>query len=87
MKETHLTSNISANIGRAAQHELEGDLKSELIHLLFAARDITTELKIYRAARMHRSPIEWMDLSTAKRYAAMLHSISTRVCELIEDGA
>ena len=87
MKETPLTSNISANIGRATQYELEGNLKSELMHLLFAVRDITEMLKVYRAARMSRSPTEWMDRPIAKRYAATLHRISIRICELIEAGA
>ena len=87
MKETALPSNISANIGRAAQHELEGNLKSELVYLLFAAKNITKMLNVYRADRMHRSPTEWMELPVAKRYAAMLHRISSRICELIEDGA
>ena len=86
MKETPLTSNISANIGRAAQHELEGDSKSELMHLLFVVHGITETLKVYRADRMSRSPTEWMDLHIAKRHANMLSRVSKRIAELIEQG-
>ena len=86
MKETPLTSNISANIGRAAQYELKGDFSSELRHLLFAAQDITETLKVYRADRMSRSPTEWMDLHIAKRHANMLSRVSNRIAELIEQG-
>lgn len=86
MKEMPLTSNVSANIGRAAQHELEGDSKSELLRLLFAVKDITETLKVYRADRMSRSPTEWMDLHIAKSHANMLSRVSTRVAELIEQG-
>ena len=86
MKEMPLTSNISANIGRAAQNELEGDSKSELLYLLFAVKDITETLKVYRVDRMSRSPTEWMDLHIAKRHANMLSRVSNRIAELIEQG-
>lgn len=86
MKETPLTKNISANIGRAAQYELEGVSKSELMHLLFASQQIIEVLKVYRADRMSRSPTEWMDLHIAKRHTNMLSRVSKRIAELIEQG-
>lgn len=86
MKEMPLTRDISANIGRAARHELEGDPKSELRHLLFASQQIIETLKVYRADRMSRPPTEWMDLHIAKRYANMSSRVSKRIAELIEQG-
>lgn len=87
MKETLLTRDISANIGRAAQLELEGDIKAELSRLLFAAHDITQVLSTYRADRMSRPPTEWLDLNIANRYANMLARVSKRIAKLIEQGA
>lgn len=86
MKEMPLTHDIACNVGRAAQLELEGDSKSELRHLLFAAQDIIKTLKVYRADRMSRPPTEWMDLHIAKRHADLLSRVSKRIAELIEQG-
>lgn len=86
MKQTPFTTDISDNIGRAAQHELVGDPKSELMHLLFASQQIIEVLKVYRADRMSRSPTEWMDLHIAKRHTNMLSRVSKRIAELIEQG-
>ena len=86
MKETPLTRDISLNVGRAAQHELEGDSNSELRHLLFAAKDIIGVLKVYRVDRMSRPPTDWLDLHIAKRHADALSRISHRIAELIEQG-
>lgn len=87
MKETTLTRNISANIGSAAQLELEGDSRAELRYLLFAAQDISEVLQEYRLSGLATiSPTEWMPRPVGKRYAKSLLCISKRVCELIEDG-
>lgn len=86
MIDTPLTHDISCNVGRAAQHELEGDPNAELRHLLFAAKDIIRVLKVYRADRMSRPPTEWLDLHIAKRHADLLSRISKRIAELIEQG-
>jgi len=58
MKETPLTHDIAYNVGMAVQHELEGDSKSQLRHLLFASQDIIEMLKVYRVDRMSRPPTE-----------------------------
>ena len=87
MKETPLTRDISANVGRAAQHELEGNSSAELRHLLFAAQDIIKTLQEYRLDRRSRPPTEWLDLNIANHHADLLSRISIRTVELIEDGA
>ena len=87
MKETPLTRDISVNIGRAAQYDLEGDPTAELGRLLFAAQDIIKTLKAYRSDRMFRPPTEWLDLHIATRHTDALSRISHRIAELIEQGA
>lgn len=78
MMDTTRAQNISCNIGRAAQHEIEGDSKSELRFLLFAAQDIAEILEAFHNGRM--------DTPTAKWHAVQLDRISKRIRELIEDG-
>lgn len=87
MKETLLTRDISANIGRAAQHEIDGDSRAELRHLLFAARDVSVVLQEYRLSGLPTiSPTEWISHPAGKRYAKLFVRISKRIHELIEDG-
>jgi len=86
MKETPLTHEISSNVGRAAQYELEGESKSELRHLLFASQGIIDVLQMYRVDRMSIPPTEWMDLHIAKSHANLLSRVSKRIAELIEQG-
>ena len=85
MMDQTRAKNISCNIGRAAQHEIEGDPISEMRFLLFVVEDIAEMLQTYRDTAVS-GRICRLDAPPAKRYAKQMVRISTRVEQIIEDG-
>lgn len=78
--------NISLHIGRAAQHEIEGDCRQELRSLLFASQDIADVLHaVTISGTPDARPCEWMSATTAKGYTRLLKHIAARIDEIIDD--
>ena len=70
--------NISANIRRADQCEIDGDRMAAIRYRLFAAKDIADILRAYYINRP--------DQTTAKEYAKLLFITSNQILGLINHG-